>query len=123
MRILIADDEPAILMSLDFLMRKDGNQVFVARDGEEAIQLIEKELPEVIILDIMMPKVDGYGVCKQAKALKPNYQPAVVFISAKIADSDIEKGYEMGADLYIPKPFSNRDLVKKINELYEKLKN
>jgi DNA-binding response OmpR family regulator len=67
--------------------------------------------------------VDGYGVCKQAKALKPNYQPAVVFISAKIAESDIEKGYEMGADLYIPKPFSNRDLVKKINELYEKLKN
>jgi CheY-like chemotaxis protein len=63
MRILIADDEPAILMSLDFLMRKEGHQVYVARDGEEAIQLIEKELPEVIILDIMMPKIDGYGVC------------------------------------------------------------
>jgi DNA-binding response OmpR family regulator len=123
MRILIADDEPAILMSLDFLMRKEGHQVFVARDGEEAILLIENELPEVIILDIMMPKIDGYGVCQQAKALKTTYQPAVVFISAKIAESDIEKGYAVGADLYIPKPFSNRELVKKINELYEKLKN
>ena len=103
MRILIADDEPAILMSLDFLMRKEGHQVYVARDGEEAIQLIEKELPEVIILDIMMPKI--------------------VFISAKIADSDIERGYQAGADLYVPKPFSNRDLLKKVNELNLQSKN
>ncbi len=117
MRILIADDEPAILMSLDFLMRKEGHQVYVARDGEEAIQLIEKELPEVIILDIMMPKIDGYGVCQQAKILSPSYQPKIVFISAKIADSDIERGYQAGADLYVPKPFSNRDLLKKVNEL------
>lgn len=123
MRILIADDEPAILMSLDFLMRKEGHHVYVARDGEEAIQLIKQELPEVIILDIMMPKIDGYGVCQQAKSINSNYQPIVLFISAKIAESDIEKGYEMGADLYIPKPFSNRDLVKKVNELYEKFKN
>lgn len=123
MRILIADDEPAILMSLDFLMRKVGHQVFVARDGEEAMDLIKKELPEVIILNIMMPKIDGYGVCKQAKTLADDYSPSIVFISAKIAETDIERGYQAGADLYIPKPFSNRDLLKRVTEINQNRKN
>ena len=97
--------------------------MFTATNGEEAVKMVQQVNPSLIVMDIMMPKIDGYGVCQQAKALSPTYQPKIVFISAKIADSDIERGYQAGADLYVPKPFSNRDLLKKVNELNLQSKN
>jgi DNA-binding response OmpR family regulator len=114
-KVLIVDDEPNILLSLEFLMKKEGFIVFIARDGEEAFEIINKEHPKIVLLDIMMPKVDGYEVCKFIKQNSATKGTKVVFLSAKSKEVDIEKGYSVGADLYIPKPFSTRDLVKKIN--------
>ena len=116
-KILIVDDEPAILMSLDFLMKKEGYNVFIARDGEEAIEIINKELPELVILDIIMPNVDGYEVCKYVKNTVELEHIKVVFLTAKTRKSDIEKGYEIGADDYVVKPFSTKELVKRVKQL------
>ena len=114
-KILIVDDEPNILLSLEFLMKKNGFQVFVARDGEEAIQTVDSENPELVILDIMMPRVDGYEVCQYIK--NNSEKTHVIFLTAKAKESDIKKGLEMGADLYITKPFSTRDLLDKVKTL------
>ena len=118
-KILIVVDEPAILMSLDFLMKKEGFYVFIARDWGEALTIIEAENPDLIILDIMMPNVDGYEVCNFVKN-NPDYSHIkVIFLSAKTSISDIEKGYELGADGYIIKPFSTKDLVKQVKQLID----
>lgn len=116
-KVLIVDDEPSILLSLEFLMKKEGYKVFIARDGKEAFDIIKEVRPNIILLDIMMPNVDGYQVCKFVKGTSEYAQTKVVFMSAKNKESDIEQGYDLGADLYIPKPFSTRDLVKKVNML------
>lgn len=116
-KVLIVDDEPNILLSLEFLMKKEGYMVFVARNGREAINILESEHPEVLILDIMMPEVDGYEVCSYAKSKNYLSHTKVIFLSAKTKDNDIEKGYQLGADLYITKPFSTRNLVKQVKEL------
>lgn len=114
-KILIVDDEPNILLSLEFLFKKEGYKVFIARDGEEALGIIEESEPELVILDIMMPKVDGYEVCKH---LKKNHQDTkVIFLTAKSKQQDIQKGLEAGADLYLTKPFSTKDLVAKVKTL------
>ncbi len=115
-KILIVDDEPNIIMSLEFLMKRNGYEVFIARDGTEAISIIDREVPEVVVLDIMMPKVDGYEVCEYIKKQK-GLSTRVIFLSAKGKETDIRKGYESGADFYMTKPFSTKDLVHKVNEL------
>lgn len=116
-KVLIVDDEPSILMSLEFLMKKEGYQVFIARDGSEAMDIIEKEVPSIILLDIMMPNVDGYEVCYSVKNSLRFEHIKVVFLSAKNKEIDMEKGYSVGADLYVTKPFSTRGLVAKVNAL------
>ncbi len=116
-KILIVDDEPNILISLEFLMKKKGYEVFIARDGSEALKIIATDKPDVIILDIMMPNVDGYEVCQSIKKSEETKHMKVIFLSAKSKPEDIEKGYKMGADLYMTKPFSTRDLIKKVAEL------
>ncbi|MEM8969348.1 MAG: response regulator [Bacteroidota bacterium] len=116
-KILIVDDEPNILLSLDFLMKKNGFEVFIARDGEEALDIAQREKPTIVILDIMMPKVDGYEVCQFLKSQADLSHARVIFLSAKSKDTDIQKGYDVGADLYVTKPFSTRTLVKQVKEL------
>lgn len=116
-KVLIVDDEPSILMSLEFLMKKEGYQVFIARDGSEAMDIIEKEVPSIILLDIMMPNVDGYEVCYHVKNSLRFEHIKVIFLSAKNKEIDMEKGYSVGADLYVTKPFSTRTLVAKVNAL------
>ena len=118
-KILIVDDEPNILISLEFLLTKGGFQVFVARDGQEALDIIKAELPTLVILDVMMPNVDGYEVCQYVKHDPSLNHIKVVFLSAKTKDEDIEKGYALGADLYLTKPFSTRNLMKEIKVLTE----
>lgn len=120
-KILIVDDEPSILMSLEFLMHKEGYQVFIARDGAEALDIINKHTPDIIILDIMMPEVDGYEVCQLVKANASTSHIKVIFLSAKSKKEDIEKGLEMGADLYLTKPFSTRTLMTQIKSLNIKI--
>ena len=116
-KVLIVDDEPIILMSLEFLLKKSGYKVFIARDGREALDIVEKELPDIILLDVMMPEVDGYEVCQKIKNDKETAHIKIVFLSAKTKQEDIDKGYELGADLYITKPFSTRNLITKVDSL------
>ncbi|MFZ4056801.1 MAG: response regulator transcription factor [Ferruginibacter sp.] len=116
-KVLVVDDDPYILMSLEFLMKKNGFEVMVARNGTEALDIINKQIPEIILLDIMMPDVDGYQICTHIKSTDKLKQSKVVFLSAKTTEADIKKGYDLGASLYIGKPFSTRELVKQIKTL------
>ena len=117
LNVLIADDEPNILLSLEFLMKKEGHRVFIARDGAEAQDIIRRERPDLLLLDIMMPFMDGYELCQWVKADPALQHARVVFLSAKSKEADIQRGYGLGADLYIPKPFSTRDLITQINAM------
>ena len=96
-KILIVDDEPNILLSLEFLFKKEGFRVFIARDGEEAMGIIKENHPELVILDIMMPKVDGYEVCRHIK--ENNEGVKVVFLTEKSKKQDVQKGINLGEDL------------------------
>jgi DNA-binding response OmpR family regulator len=116
-KVLIVDDEPNILLSLEFLMKKSGFEVFIARDGSEALDIIEKVIPDVVILDIMMPEVDGYEVCRFIKSEERLLSTKVIFLTAKTKQEDIDKGYAMGADLYLTKPFSTKNLMEKVKEM------
>ena len=115
--ILIVDDEPNIVMSLEFLMRKNGYQVGIARNGTEALAAIAATPYDLVLLDVMMPDVDGYQVCRQLRQHPDRADTKVIFLSAKSREVDVQKGYEVGANLYIPKPFSTRQLMEKVREL------
>lgn len=116
-KILVVDDDPYILMSLDFLFRKKGYDVLVARNGTEALDFLQKEPIALVLLDIMMPDVDGYEIARRIKSAELQKDCRIVFISAKTSETDIQKGYDAGASLYVCKPFSTRDLMKQIEEL------
>jgi DNA-binding response OmpR family regulator len=115
--VLVVDDDPYILMSLEFLMRKNGFEVLVARNGTEALEIIENHIPHLVLLDIMMPDVDGYQICSHIRSHSRFNQTKVVFLSAKSSEADIRKGLEVGAVRYITKPFSTRELVKEVKLL------
>lgn len=116
-KMLIVDDEPNIVMSLEYTFKKNNFQVFIARDGQEALDILKSELPDIIILDIMMPMVDGYATLEQIKQDERLNNCRVIFLSAKNKASDIEKGIALGADLYMTKPFSVKKLVEEVNTL------
>jgi DNA-binding response OmpR family regulator len=116
-KILIADDEPNILLTLDYTFKKNNFQVFIARDGQEAIDILNNETPDVVLLDIMMPKVDGFETLKYIKNQEHLVNCKVIFLSAKSKTSDIENGLSLGANAYITKPFS----LKKILETVENI--
>ena len=116
-RILIADDEPNIVMSLEYTFKKNDFEVFIARDGIEALEILKVQSPDIIILDVMMPMVDGYATLEQIKKDEKLQHCKVIFLSAKNKESDIEKGLALGADLYMTKPFSVKKLVEQVNDL------
>lgn len=116
-KILVVDDDPYILLSLEFLMKKEGFDVKVARNGSEALEIINNDIPVLVLLDIMMPDVDGYAICKHIKATKKLKDIKVIFLSAKSKDIDVQKGYDLGAALYVTKPFSTRELMKQVKTL------
>lgn len=116
-RILIADDEPNIVVSLEFLMKREGFDVQVAVDGEAALQAIAAQVPDLILLDIMLPRKDGFEVCQQIRA-NPQWQSLkVVMLTAKGRDTEVSKGLALGADAYMTKPFSTKDLVAQVRQL------
>ncbi len=119
-KILIVDDEPNIVMSLEYIFKKEDFEVFIARDGAEAIEIVENSIPDIILLDIMMPNVDGYQVLNYLKEGETLRKIKVIFLSAKNKSSDIELGLQLGADKYISKPFSVKNLVKEVKELLNK---
>ena len=116
-KIVIVDDEPNIVMALEYTFKKNNFEVFIARDGKEALEIIEKQLPDVIILDVMMPMVDGYATLEEIKKDDRLAHCKVIFLSAKNKDKDIEKGLALGADAYMTKPFSIKKVIEKVEEL------
>lgn len=117
-KILIVDDEPNIVMALEYYFRKKKYEVYIGRDGEEALAIAEEYMPDLIFLDIMMPKMDGYMTMDAISQIPALADTKIVIISAKTSESDIEKGLSYGADAYVTKPFT----MKKIEETIELIK-
>ncbi|RDY61948.1 response regulator transcription factor [Flagellimonas nanhaiensis] len=116
-KILIVDDEPNIVMSLEYAFKKKDFEVFIARDGTEALEIAEKQFPDVVLLDIMMPQMDGYATLQKIKENKDMQDTKVVFLSAKNKPADVQKGLDLGADMYMTKPFSIKKIVTEISNL------
>ncbi len=117
--ILIVDDEPSVVVALQFLMQQQGYHVLVAETGEDALDLIYKYKPDLVILDIMLPGIDGHEVCEIVR-LNPDYRKVkILFLTARRDEVEIAKGLALGADAYITKPFSNNKLVAAVNEVLE----
>ena len=118
-QVLIADDEPNIVTALEFLLQRNGYEVSIARNGDEALRLIEQNVPDLVLLDVMMPLRSGYEVCQMVRAREDLRHIKIVVLTAKGRPADANKGLALGADLYITKPFSNRELIAKINGLLD----
>ncbi len=118
-RILIVDDEPNIVISLEFLMMREGHEVRVARDGEAGLAAVRTHRPDLVVLDVMMPKLDGFAVLEAVRA-DPNLAATrILMLTAKGREAEQTKGLALGADAYMSKPFSTRDLVDKVKELLD----
>jgi DNA-binding response OmpR family regulator len=113
-KILIVDDEPNIVLSLEFLMKKAGFEVAVAADGEEALAQVARFNPDLVLLDVMMPKKSGYEVCEALRADPGRAAMKIVMLTAKGRDTEVAKGLALGADAYVTKPFSTKDLVNQV---------
>jgi DNA-binding response OmpR family regulator len=119
-QILIVDDEPNIVVPIQFLMEQQGYRVMIAERGEDALDLLYRYKPDLVFLDIMLPGIDGYEVCEIIR-LNPNFRNVkIIFLTAKGREVEIAKGLALGADSYITKPFSNAELLVKVKELLEK---
>ncbi|MDP2067164.1 MAG: response regulator [Burkholderiaceae bacterium] len=116
-KILVADDEPNIVISLEYLMKREGYAVVVARDGQEALDMLAREKPDLVLLDVMMPHKSGFEVCQAVRASETLRNTKILMLTAKGRDTDIAKGLALGADAYMTKPFSTRELVQKVAEM------
>ena len=117
--ILVVDDEPNIVLSLEFLMKKEGYGVRTASNGEEAMQAIRESKPDLVLLDVMMPRMDGYEVCQAVRSDPQLNDMLILMLTAKGREVEREKGLTLGADDYVTKPFATRDLVEKVRLLIE----
>lgn len=113
-KILVADDEPNIVISLEYLFKREGYTVLLARDGQEALDMIASEKPDLVLLDVMMPKKTGFEVCQAVRANEALQATKILMLTAKGRDTDISKGLALGADAYMTKPFATRELVQKV---------
>lgn len=118
-KILIVDDEPNIVISLEYLMKKEGFVVAVANDGEAALQKVASFAPDLVLLDVMMPKKSGYEVCAALRADASQAATKIIMLTAKGRDTEVAKGLAMGADAYVTKPFSTKDLVAQVKAILE----
>jgi DNA-binding response OmpR family regulator len=115
--LLIADDEPNIVISVEYLMKREGFEVLVAGDGEEALAKIRQHRPDIVLLDVMMPKMNGFDVCQEVRADPALAGVRILMLTAKGRDTEVAKGLALGADVYMTKPFSTRELVEKVRQL------
>ena len=115
--IVIADDEPNILVSLEYLMKREGHTVVLARDGDEALETIRREKPALVLLDVMMPRRSGLEVCQAVRADESLAGVKILMLTAKGRDTDIAQGLGVGADAYVTKPFATRELAAKVREM------
>jgi DNA-binding response OmpR family regulator len=116
-KVLVVDDEDSITLSLRHLMKREGYAVSVARDGEEALAAVAGDPPDLILLDVMIPKRDGYDVCQTIRANPAWSAVKIIMVSAKGRDIEVEKGLVLGADAYVTKPFSTRELAEMVRGL------
>jgi DNA-binding response OmpR family regulator len=118
-KVLIVDDEPGIIVALQFLMEQNGYATMVAFSGEEAMEAVAKHHPDLMLLDIMLPVVDGFEVCQRVRENPDWNNIRIVLVTALGNEANVTKGLDLGADAYVTKPFSNADLVAKVKELLE----
>ncbi len=118
-RVLIADDEPNIVAAIEFLLKQRGYEVHAAPDGSEALRIVEQVVPDLVLLDVMMPQTSGYEVCQAIRKRAEWRHIKIIMLSAKGRDAEVVKGLAMGADLYVTKPFSTRELMARIDELLD----
>jgi DNA-binding response OmpR family regulator len=116
-RILIADDEANIVASLEFLMRQKGYEVRTVGNGADALKAVAEFAPDLMLLDVMMPQMSGYDVCQKVRADPQGHKVRIVMLSAKGREAEVSKGLALGADAYVTKPFSTRDLVVRVGEM------
>jgi len=116
-RILIVDDEPNIVISLEFLMKREGYEVDIAPDGEAALKALAEGRPDLVLLDVMLPRMNGFEICSRIRANPAWREIKILVLTAKGRDSEIARGLGLGADLYVTKPFSTRDLVAQVRRL------
>jgi DNA-binding response OmpR family regulator len=117
--VLVVDDEPNIVLSLEFLIEQAGYEARVARDGEAALAAIEASKPDLVLLDVMLPKRDGFDVCETIRANPDWNDVRIVMLTAKGRDSERKKGLALGADAYITKPFSTREAMEQIKRFLD----
>ena len=116
-KVLIADDEPNIVVSLEFMLKREGYEVLVARDGAAALAAIRRERPRLVLLDAMMPGLTGFDVCEAVRADADIRDTPILMLTAKGRETDIARGVGAGADAYVTKPFSTRELIVKIRDM------
>jgi len=117
--VLIADDEQNIVISLQYLMKREGHAVSVARDGREALAAIQRDRPDLVLLDVMMPGLSGFDVCQAVRADPELAAVKILLLTAKGRDTDLAKGLALGADAYMTKPFSTQELAARVRALLE----
>jgi len=117
MRVLIVDDEPNIMVSVEFLMRQEGHEVETAADGESALKLLASFDPDLVLLDVMMPKMSGFDVLQRIRTDSDLPNPAVIMLTARGREVEVEKGRALGADAYVTKPFATQDLVTAVRDV------
>jgi two-component system alkaline phosphatase synthesis response regulator PhoP len=117
--ILIVDDEPNIVISLEYLMKRAGHEVVTAYDGQEALDYLKNHIPALMILDVMMPKKNGFEVCEEVRSDSRLKKMPILMLTAKGREAEKGKGLSLGADAYITKPFSTHDLVEQVQALLE----
>jgi DNA-binding response OmpR family regulator len=115
--ILIADDEPNIVISLEYLLKRDGYHVLVARDGQEALDTLQLMPPDLVLLDVMMPRMSGFHVCQKIRENPAWSGVRIVMLTAKGREAEMSKGLALGADAYVTKPFSTQDLLAQVRAL------
>jgi len=116
-KILIVDDEPNIVTALEYLLQRSGYEVLLAQDGAAALQQVERHVPDLVLLDVMMSVKSGYEVCQRMREHADWRHIKIIMLSAKGREAEVNKGLSLGADFYVTKPFSTKDLVAKIDEL------
>lgn len=116
-RILVVDDEPSIVLSLQYLLQREGYEVDIAADGEAALEAAARRPPALIILDIMLPTMNGFEVCRRLRADPARAGVKVLMLTARGRDTEVQKGLKLGADLYVTKPFSTHELLDQVRRL------
>ena len=116
-RVLIVDDEPNIVISLEYLVKREGYEAAIAPDGEAALAALAEQTPDLVVLDVMLPKMNGFELCERIRA-DPRWRATkILMLTARGRETEVARGLRLGADAYVTKPFSTKDLVAQMNEL------